>query len=252
MTIAAKHLDPIVGVDVHIILIPTPAGPVPTPIPNPYVGMVFDPFDYLPFLGATVYINGLPRAQAGTGGIALVPHLPLGGPFGPPPPTNESEVFMGSSTVAVDGDAQSHLGLPVLSCQSVGMPPPFRPKGSPPKSMVLPTSLVLSIPMGPPVLIGGPPTISLMALGFRVGLAGLGRLGAMIRRAQRGAGRFGRAMRALTVRFRRAGDALANVLRLGPRARNRINRAICTVTGHPVDVATGKVFTEKVDFEVPS
>ena len=122
MTIAAKHLDPIVGVDVHIILIPTPAGPVPTPIPTPYVGMVFDPVDYLPFIGATVYINGLPRAQAGTGGIALVPHLPLGGPFGPPPPTNESEVFMGSSSVAVDGDAQSHLGLPVLSCQSIGMP----------------------------------------------------------------------------------------------------------------------------------
>ncbi|MFO7179507.1 MAG: DUF6531 domain-containing protein, partial [Pseudomonadota bacterium] len=252
MTIAAKHLDPIVGVDVHIILIPTPAGPVPTPIPNPYVGMVFDPFDYVPIIGATVYVNGLPRAQAGTGGIALVPHLPLGGPFGPPPPTNESEVFMGSASVAVDGDAQSHLGLPVLSCQSVGMPPPFRPKGAPPKSMVLPTSVVLSIPMGPPVLIGGPPTISLMALGFRAGLAGLGRLGAMIRRAQRGAGRFGRAMRAITARARRAGDALADALRLGPRARNRINRAICTVTGHPVDVATGKVFTEKVDFEVPS
>ena len=30
-----------------------------------------------------------------------------------------------------------------------------------------------------------------------------------------------------------------------------MHKAICTVTGHPVDVATGKVFTEKVDFELP-
>jgi RHS repeat-associated protein len=250
MTIAAKHLDPIMGIDTHIVMIPTPAGPVPTPLPNPYVGMVFDPLDYVPIIGATVFINGMPRAQAGTGGIALMPHLPLGGPL-VPPPTMESEVFMGSSTVAIDGDAQSYLALPVLSCQSIGMPAPFRPKGAPPKSLVLPTSAVLSIPMGPPVFIGGPPTISLMAMGFRAGAALLGKLGPMIRRAQRGAGRAGRAMRALTAKARRAGNALADFLRLGQKGRNRVNRAICTVTGHPVDVATGKVFTEKLDFELP-
>jgi RHS repeat-associated protein len=251
VSIAAKHLDPVLGIDVHIILIPTPVGPVPTPLPNPFVGMVLDPFDYLPLVGATVFINGLPRAQAGTGGIAIVPHLPLGGPFGPPPPGNEAEVFMGSATVATDGDAQSYLGLLALTCQSIGMPAPIRPKGQPAKSLMLPTSVVLSIPMGPLVLIGGPPTISLMALAFRAGFAALGPIGRAVRRAQRGAGRFGRAMRATSRRARRAGDALANALGLGPAARNRINRAVCTVTGHPVDVATGKVFTEKIDFEIP-
>jgi RHS repeat-associated protein len=251
MSIAAKHMDPIVGVDTHIILIPTPAGPVPAPLPNPYVGMVFDAMDYVPKIGATVYINGLPRAHAGTAGKQLTPHLPLGGPFGPPPPSGESEVFMGSSTVAVDGDAQSYFGLQVLSCQSIGMPAPLRPKGSPAKSLVLPTSVVLSIPMGLPVMIGGPPTISLMVLGQKALFAGLGRLGRALRKTQKGTGRLGRAMRALTRRANAAGEALANSLKLGDKARNRLARAVCTVTGHPVDVATGKVFTDHVDLELP-
>lgn len=60
MTNAAKHLDLIFGVDFHVVLAPPAAQP--TPLPTPYVGMVFDPFDYLPFIGATTYISGLPRA----------------------------------------------------------------------------------------------------------------------------------------------------------------------------------------------
>ncbi len=65
MTIMCKHLDPLIGIDTHIILIPTPAGPVPTPLPHPYVGMVLDLMDYVPIMGATTYINSLPRGQAG-------------------------------------------------------------------------------------------------------------------------------------------------------------------------------------------
>ncbi|MDD9947852.1 MAG: hypothetical protein OXU20_42830, partial [Myxococcales bacterium] len=63
MTLAAKHLDLVVGVDTHIVMVPTPAGPVPTPLPQPFVGMVFDEFDYLPVIGGSVYINGMMRAQ---------------------------------------------------------------------------------------------------------------------------------------------------------------------------------------------
>jgi RHS repeat-associated protein len=247
MSIAAKHMDPILGVDVHIILIPTPAGPVPTPLPNPFVGMVLDPMDYIPFIGATVVINGMKRGQAGTAGIAVVPHLPLGGPFAPPPPGNEAEIFMGSATVASDGDAQSRLGMMALSCQSIGMPCPPRAKGQPGKSLMLPTSVVLSIPMGPLVLVGGPPTVTLMSLGMSFAMAFAGPLLALLRRAQRGGGRFGRAMRAIAERARAAGRRAAGALGLGDDAVRRIDNAICTVTGHPVDVATGKVFTEKID-----
>jgi uncharacterized Zn-binding protein involved in type VI secretion len=122
MTFAGKHLDTVIGIDTHIVAIPTPVGaPIPTPMPNPYVGIVMEPLDYAPVVGATVLINGLPRAQAGTGSIQITPHLPLGGPL-VPPPTGEGEVFMGSMTVAIDGDAQSFLGMPVLTCQSIVSP----------------------------------------------------------------------------------------------------------------------------------
>ncbi|MBP6608683.1 MAG: hypothetical protein KA258_03785, partial [Deltaproteobacteria bacterium] len=164
--IAAKHFDPILGIDIHLII--TPAG-VTVPIPHPYIGIVLDPMDWLPIIGASVKVNGLPRGQAGTAGKALPPHFPIGGVFAKPP-SNESEIFMGSSTVLADGEPLSRLGLPVLSCQDIGMMAPPRPKKkSKTMSMVLPTSVVLSIPSGPPVLVGGPPTISLAAIGMRLG-----------------------------------------------------------------------------------
>ncbi len=186
---AAKHFDPVLGVDVHII---QPPGPVPpVPIPHPFVGIVMDPFDYIqvtvpvpiPFvgvvpvpLGASVHVNNVYRAIAGTMGKCLPVHIPIGGVF-VKPPANECEMFMGSSTVEFDGDAASHTMHPALSCQCIGMPPIPRlnpKKKGKVKSLVLPTCMVLPIPTGPPVLIGGPPTISLMALGFKLGFAAAG------------------------------------------------------------------------------
>src|SRR4051812_11292054 len=41
--LAASWTDLVVGVDIHLHLVPSPAGPVPTPIPPPYVGLVGDP-----------------------------------------------------------------------------------------------------------------------------------------------------------------------------------------------------------------
>jgi methyl coenzyme M reductase subunit C-like uncharacterized protein (methanogenesis marker protein 7) len=59
--LAVKHFDPIMGIDVHIV---QPPGPVPpVPIPHPYIGMVLDVMDYIPKIGATVYVNGLPRGN---------------------------------------------------------------------------------------------------------------------------------------------------------------------------------------------
>ncbi len=240
--IACKHMDPLVGIDTHIILIPSPAGPIPTPLPHPYVGMVFDPIDYVPVLGATVYINGLPRGIAGTNGQALPPHIPMGGPF-MKPPSNESEIFMGSATVVVDGDPQSFLAMPVLSCQDIGMVAPPRPKKKAvAKSLMLPTTVVLSVPMGPIVLIGGPPTISMMAMAMKGVLAGLKKLKKLMKASKK--------MKKLSRKIHKAGDKLADKLGLGDGARNLMHKAICTVTGHPVDVATGKVFTEMTDFEL--
>ena len=82
-------------------------------------------------------------------------------------------------------------------------------------------------------------------------MAALGRLGRGLRRLQRGSGRIGRAMRRVSDRLHSAARRAMNRLGVPPSIQNRIHRAVCSVTGHPVDVATGKVFTEAVDFELP-
>ena len=77
-------------------------------------------------------------------------------------PSNEAEVLLGSSTVSADGSPMSYAGLPVLSCQDIGVPPPKRARRKHAvRSLMLPTSFVLPIPVGKAVLIGGTPTIAL-------------------------------------------------------------------------------------------
>jgi RHS repeat-associated protein len=257
---AAKHFDPVIGVDVHLV---QPPGPVPPiPVPHPFVGFLFDPFDYLPVIGATVFVNGLPRAIAGTVGRAGPFHVPIGGAF-VIPPGNMGEMFMGSSSVTMDGEAASHGMLPVLTCQSFGMAPPLRSsprKGTRLRTLVLPTSTVLPIPAGLPGLIGGPPTISMTALAMGdasigaqrsigKGLTRLARSGAARRAVSAGAG----AARTTSRAVKRGADRILSARGVSrqARSRNRSPRGSCTLTGHPVDVATGKVLTDAVDFTLP-
>ena len=234
---AAKHFDPVIGVDIHII---QPPGPVPpVPVPHPFIGFLFDPFDYAPIFGATVMVNGVPRAIAGTNG-RTVPgvHFPIGGTF-VKPPANECEMFMGSSTVDFDGDAASYMALPALSCQDIGMVAPFRvnpKKKSKIKSLVLPTSVVLPIPAGPPVLIGGPPTISLMAMGMKLGMSALGKAFKALKGSGLG---------------RRIGESLK-------KFRQKLFRNMkpgflkCSILkAEPVNVVTGEVVVEQEDFDLP-
>ena len=153
---AAKHGDPQLGVDIHLCIVP-PGTPVP--LPTPHISVVFDPFDYIPFIGATTTVMGMKRANAGTSGIVV--HIPPGFPFAKPP-EKDDELFMGSATVLVDGEPFSHIAHPALGCQVVGMPSPGRIKSKPKKMCLLPTDFNLAIPAT--VLIGGPPTISMMGL----------------------------------------------------------------------------------------
>ena len=48
---AAKWLDPLLGIDLH--LIQPPGGP-PLLVPHPSIGIVLDPFDLLPKFGSDV------------------------------------------------------------------------------------------------------------------------------------------------------------------------------------------------------
>jgi RHS repeat-associated protein len=246
--LAAKHFDPVVGIDIHMI---QPPGPVPpVPIPHPFVGFLIDPMDYVPIVGSTVLVNGMHRAQAGTAGKCVPPHIPIGGVFVPPPPGNECEMFMGSATVECDGDAMSYMSLPALSCQSIGMPtiPRLNPKKkTKPKCLMLPTSFVLPIPAGPPVMVGGPPTISISGMAMKAGMAALGKLAKAFRKMQKGSKRW----KALSDRIHAAAQKAMNKLGIPPSVQNKVHRGICSVTGHPVDIATGKVFTEAVDIQLP-
>lgn len=190
---------------------------------------------------STVWVNHLPRARAGTIGSNKPLHIPIGGMFSKGSVGNACEAYMGSSTVLVDKEPFTYMSLPALSCQCIGIPAP--PRGGKTKQMgfFLPTSVVLSIPLGPMVKVGGDPITSRSSLAKKLFAAGLAKL------------RSSKLMRNLSQRMHNAAGRLMDRLGLKPGsfARNLVHRGICSVTGHPVDIATGKVFTDTVDFELP-
>ncbi|MEZ4959579.1 MAG: DUF6531 domain-containing protein [Saprospiraceae bacterium] len=236
---AAKAYDIVMGVDIHII---QPPGPVPPiPIPHPFIGMILDPMDFVPMVGATVYVNNMPRAQAGTAAKDIPPHIPIGGVF-VKPPANEGEMFMGSATVNVEGAPFSFMANPVLSCHDIGMPPPPRPKKKgAPKSMFLPTTVVMPIPAGMPVLIGGPPTIDMMAMAMKFGMAAFGKLAkkakAALKKAAKGKGKFAKAVQ--------------KAKKVINGAKEKLQSLKCKLGLEPVNFADGSVVATSLDFELP-
>lgn len=232
---AVKMMDPVMGVDVHMVFIPAPpAPPIPTPLPHPFVGMLMDPGKMSP-TGAKVRINNMPAGIAGFNAKAVPPHIPMGAGFVPPPPTNDGELFMGSATVLADGDVLGSMGGQVLTCQTVGIPPPPRKsKPMPLMGLYSPTSSVMSIPAGPPVLVGGPPTITMMAPPVPKGGGG---------GKAKGKKKMGRLFRNKKAKIKKVKNEEGS-------SRNEAPTSACTTAGHPVDVATGKVYTDFTDFEI--
>ncbi|WP_338865646.1 DUF6531 domain-containing protein [Myxococcus stipitatus] len=237
--IASSFMDPVLGIDIHFEMVPTPA-PVPTPIPNPFTGMVFDPVGLAAGLalgalmgspgGPVLYWSAFPATNTGTEakhipGHILIPPGVAWAPFPKTPkptirpgevptpglpikPENDAVCVFGSKTTTVMGSNAVRLGDIALSC------------GEPVR---LPSSVVLAVPKGRPILIGGPPSLDLMSAIFA------------------------------SLRTRFVSDSLhALVSRMKPgRLRNFLHRSVCFFTGHPVDVASGKVMTEEVDAELP-
>lgn len=242
--LASSFGDPVLGIDIHWEMVPMPA-PVPTPIPNPFTGIIFDPIGLAaglvisnavgavlgaPFTGPVVYWTAVPATNTGTEAKHLPGHIliPPGTAWAPVPktpkpvihpgetpsppkpvsPENDAVCVFGSKTVSVMGSNAVRLGDMAMSCSE-----PVR----------LPSSVVLAVPKGAPILIGGPPSLDLMAA----------------------------ILASLRTRF--VSDSLhALISRMRPsRFRNFLNRAVCFFTGHPVDVASGKVMTHLVDAELP-
>ncbi|MEX1366579.1 MAG: DUF6531 domain-containing protein [Nannocystaceae bacterium] len=248
MSVGSRWLDLVIGVDLHFEIVPV--SPVPVPFPHPFIGLVWDPLGLMmgevisagmALLGAPpapgpVLVGGVPATATGdeatmpTGHIVIppgvawapVPKVPLPGvgsgkpglPDLPLPPAGNAMLLVGSQTVEWRGGKAVRMGDLAFSCSD-----PVR----------LPTSFVIST--GPAnVLVGGPPTMDWVSLGM---MAGLGAL-----------------------RTKWASKLLhAGVDEFVPKRLNRtrdfLHDAACFVTGHPVNVVSGSMFTTWSDFELP-
>lgn len=106
---AAKQGDKVVATDIHIVMIPSPGGPVPTPLPHPFVGQLDGS------LSKDVNIEGKPAAVQGSTATNSPSHIPQGGPF-QKPPSNKATVQRGSSTVFINGTPAARSGDPAITC----------------------------------------------------------------------------------------------------------------------------------------
>ncbi|HVI43355.1 MAG TPA: DUF6531 domain-containing protein [Chitinophaga sp.] len=259
---AAKYFDLGIGIDFHDTVFP----PAPL-LPVPHIGMIFDiigaimgaiasvvpppppppevpegeepppqPFSLantakmlVHMLSPSVKVHGQWIANAG----ATIQHLPAiitHLPFPIVKPMASSEMWMGSSTVLADGGPFSTQFHPALSCNLVGIPAPLRlSKPKTKMALMAPTSVLLVMTSaGKPVLVGGPPTIDLFQLMFKLGLKGVTKLA-------------GKIMQKFIDKIKSRFPRLAAILQ----------KMKCKMFGEPVDAATGRVIASNVDFELP-
>jgi uncharacterized Zn-binding protein involved in type VI secretion len=108
---AAKQGDQIVATDIHIVMVPSPGGPVPTPLPHPFVGIVDNG------LSSDVKIMGLPAATVDSTATNTPEHIPT-----PPgtsfqkPPANRATIKIGSPAVRINGKMAARNGDMALTC----------------------------------------------------------------------------------------------------------------------------------------
>ena len=110
----AKQDDKVVGLDTHIIMIPSINGEVPTPIPHPFTGQLKEKLEDCVKIGyKKVAVKGS-VAKHGTG------HIPQGPRF-QSQPKNKGEITGGTEpSVKVKGKEIAVLGSSVSTCSDVG------------------------------------------------------------------------------------------------------------------------------------
>jgi RHS repeat-associated protein len=246
MPLASTWFDPVIGLDIHFEIVPVV--PFPVPFPHPFVGLVFDPIGLLLGLAISngiglatgaqtglrgpVLVNSLPATTTGTVAVnwILLPHFPIPpGVFWSPmvripvPPFRPGEPLKldlpipppGDSIIVTGSKTVHFLGLNAARLGDIGLScsDPLR----------LPLSFILAIPKGAPVEVGGP-----MALDFMAALMCL-------------------------LRTKWIQDGIGELVdRIsGGRLRSLFSAIKCFFTGHPVDVATGRVMTWATDFSLP-
>lgn len=112
---AAKQGDQITAVDTHIVMVPSPGGAVPTPLPHPFAGIIDGN------TSPNVRINGNPAATVGSTATNTPPHIPT-----PPgtsfqmPPANRGTIMRGSGTVMINGKPAARAGDMAQTCADPG------------------------------------------------------------------------------------------------------------------------------------
>lgn len=231
MLFAANHFTPILGLDIHFTVFPPP---IPNNPFQPFIGFVLDPMDYIPFLGATVHINGMKRGVSDTSGIIIpLAHIPILGTFVMAPIIgHESMNFFASKTVFADGTRLSPKGHSVMTCNDIGIPLSLEPgkkkfwKVVP--TLFAPTSYSIPVPTGSPVNVGGPYAPDWG--GILTGLAMSFGFGAVMNFARK-------KMNKIIKKI--AGDG------------NPFSKKLCDMGFEPVNLVNGAVVYEGVDFTLP-
>jgi len=114
---AAKENDQVLGIDIHIVMVPSVSGQVPTPLPHVFSGVLDQN------LSPNVKIQGRAAATVDSVATNKPPHIPT-----PPgvafqnPPANRGTVTTGSGTVSMNGKAAARAGDTVDTCDDVGNP----------------------------------------------------------------------------------------------------------------------------------
>lgn len=258
---ASSHMDPVLGIDVHFVMIPP--SPSPIPMPHPYIAMIMDPKDWISCavmtvaamaapvptgdadadaaaslafsvgmmalgmagLGATVKLGSFtPRTTSGTKN-KTIPHFPMGASFAPVPVLkNSGHAQFGS--LFLNADSNPFTGLLHLNndCWDVGIMQLMRKK-APPEAMHLfmPTGFIMAIPSHNVIVNPIPTPINPIAALTKLLNAG----------------------------FAKLLHGIVNKLPFLGRLSGALHKAICHVTGHPVDVVSGMLFTDEEDFSLP-
>jgi uncharacterized Zn-binding protein involved in type VI secretion len=108
---AAKKGDQITAVDTHVVMVPSPGGPVPTPLPHPFAGIISGG------VSGDVNIMGMPAATVDSTADNTPPHVatPPGTSF-QKPPSNKATIKIGSPTVKINGKMAARNGDTAETC----------------------------------------------------------------------------------------------------------------------------------------
>ncbi len=258
---ASSHMDPVMGIDVHFVMIPP--SPSPIPMPHPYIAAVMDPKDWLSCAAMTVAAMAAPvptgNADAdaaaslaftaatmalGMAGLSatvklgtftprtttgvknkVIPHFPMGASFAPVPVMkNSGHAQFGSLFLVADSNPFTGLMHLNNDCWDVGIMQLFRRQYSPePMNLFMPTGFIMAIPSHNVIVNPIPTPINPIAAFTKL----------------------------LNLGFAKILHKLVNKLPLGNRLSGALHKAICHITGHPVDVISGMLFTDEEDFSLP-